>query len=399
MLDATQKYLYFLSLEKQLRECAPELGDRIERPDVQPFFIKVGLEGETCVRLAQTRIGGDVVWCLADPKYPLWPRVWSLGTPAEVLVEAMRARAMAWINGTPEPSPWCWDEPEESPVTLLADLLSLRGLAPRVVVAQNRCYVVAADTPDARAARRAGRAKGAFLLIHGDQYEIRVTLKNILGWVVDVRDDGLGDWRRADLGLLLAGQPLPAPGAARDAIPLDALADLVASTTAGLQPDGGGVVAPGPILSAPLPVLGEPAEQRTVEQVENVAMQLRAMGFRDIEAAEDEPSLRSEAFHIVWWDRSKELGLSDLQRFNGLAAVEEKKLMVIVRSRVTQPAAEFADQAKAFVFRLDEQSGCLRGSNVRAEEAHLPDWNDWALRHYRLSRGVGAATSGAAGDE
>lgn len=72
----------------------------------------------------------------------------------------------------------------------------------------------------------------------------------------------------------------------------------------------------------------------------------------------------------------KDLSAPALKALNGEAAAAgddvPKRLMVITRAGLSKPAAAFADQAKAFVFQLDERTGRLTGLHARAREVPLP---------------------------
>ncbi|WP_256256012.1 hypothetical protein [Streptomyces sp. MUSC 14] len=65
-----------------------------------------------------------------------------------------------------------------------------------------------------------------------------------------------------------------------------------------------------------------------------------------------------------------------MQRLNGLAAAAgedlPKRLIVITGAGLTRPAADFADKAKAYAFRLNQATGRLAALNSRAREAFLP---------------------------
>jgi hypothetical protein len=103
------------------------------------------------------------------------------------------------------------------------------------------------------------------------------------------------------------------------------------------------------------------------------------MAFGDIEVHEDPVApLRSQAFHVVWIaDEARAFGLTELQRLNGIAAAARKPLLVISARRVTRPALHFADDAEAFVFKLDPRSGVLFNGNDRCAEAYLTCWDEW----------------------
>lgn len=66
----------------------------------------------------------------------------------------------------------------------------------------------------------------------------------------------------------------------------------------------------------------------------------------------------------------------EIQRLNGLAAAAgddlPKRLIVITSGGLTRPAADFADKAKVYAFRLNRATGRLTALNSLADEALLP---------------------------
>ncbi|MFJ7072876.1 hypothetical protein [Streptomyces sp. NPDC098781] len=110
---------------------------------------------------------------------------------------------------------------------------------------------------------------------------------------------------------------------------------------------------------------------------DSVLDQLTSCGFGDLEEGNAETPIRSQAFHIEWHNRAKNLSTSEVQRLNGLAAAAgdqiPKRLILITTAGISRPAADFADTAKAFVFCVDPTTGRLMGLNSRAREVRLPD--------------------------
>ncbi|MEV0218195.1 hypothetical protein [Streptomyces sp. NPDC050704] len=115
------------------------------------------------------------------------------------------------------------------------------------------------------------------------------------------------------------------------------------------------------------------------EITDAVLDQLTAFGFGDLEEGDAELPIRSEAFHIAWHNRAKNLSTSEVQRLNGLAAASgedvPKRLIVITEAGISRPAAAFADEARAFVYCLDRTTGHLMALNSRARETLLPRSN------------------------
>jgi hypothetical protein len=67
-------------------------------------------------------------------------------------------------------------------------------------------------------------------------------------------------------------------------------------------------------------------------------------------------------------------------------AAAGKSLLVISAGHVTRPALDFADQAKAFVFRQDPSQGFVRVGNSRCAEAYLTEWSDWIKTSDHVTR-------------
>ena len=145
---AFAEYMRFKSLEDLLRQRAPEYAGRIERPDTSPFHLKIRLDDGTGVLLGWLRKPPGA-WVIIDPRTVLpVDRAWSLDTPDDVLVEALRVRAAAWLAGASEPGPWRWDEAVESEATQLAELLEAEGFSIVSVVAGNRVFAAKPEAPD-----------------------------------------------------------------------------------------------------------------------------------------------------------------------------------------------------------------------------------------------------------
>ncbi|MFF8771804.1 hypothetical protein [Kitasatospora sp. NPDC015120] len=196
------------------------------------------------------------------------------------------------------------------------------------------------------------------------------------GWSASVRADEGGVWQRLDLGGLLFGEPSVVPGVESDRVDRAKLAGLVADLarhpyepTADDRPLG----------RDGLPAQRSQAADRSARSVlvDGAVRELARMGFADVVPDATGGRLESENFHIEWWSRSKSIGLGDVQRMYGAAAVEGRRLMVLSESSATKPACAFADQAKAFVFAIGPDSHCPDACNELAREVVL-DKSSWA---------------------
>jgi hypothetical protein len=376
-MAAVGAQIYYRSLEKLLRQRAPEYAERVERPDAPPFYLKVRLDDRTSVML--TLLSRSGVWVIADPQSAQsQPRVWSADTPREVLIEALKVRVAAQLEGTPEPSPWRWDEAVTSAPTELADLLAAEGFTISSVIAGNRVVATGAELSSGQIILDALHRDGAYVRAGFEQLHVHVALKPTLGWVADVRIPDERQWRRLDLGRLITGHPSAVPGISAESLTVPRLAGTLAANASGLLGASGGEPVPSPLLGDRL-VRSVPSEQSGRELASYVATQLHAMTFGDIEVRDDSVApLRSQSFHVVWRGNPEgSLGLPELQRLNGVAAAAGKPLMVISAGHVTRRALDFADDAKAFVFRLDTRLGVLFNGNDRCAEAYLTEWTEW----------------------
>jgi hypothetical protein len=404
MVTALGTYLHFQSLERTLRDRHPELAERVRFDDSQgPVFLKVLLSGTQSVALARVRMGHGIVWAVMDPALDSEPSLWPLDTPSDVLVDAVHAHASARLTGKPLSSPWRWNESEPSEMTELADLLDMRGVRVRRVVAGNRCFAYGP-----RHAPKFGVAdtrEGTFLEAEFPEAFVRVSLKPALGWLVDVHTPRWGEWGRVALARCLCRTSFPAPGVPRADVSVEELADLLGKGPEAWDTEPPWTpakpVAPKPRsdMQGSLPVqndvlgrteefpdlLDGPEESRSErrpgplspqEIKEAVLHQLTTLGFSDLVEGEADAPIESEVFHIEWRSTGKDLSAPEIQRLNGMAAAAggklPKRLLLITGGGLTRPAAKFADKAKAYVFCLNRMTGRLTALNPLAREASLP---------------------------
>ena len=392
MVAALGRHLHFKSLEQALCDRHPELGDRVHFDDANhPMHLEVTLSGRHSVVLAQEPMGHTIVWAVTDSVLNSEPSVWPLDTPDEVLVDALHAVASAHLTDVPVPSPWRWNESEPSDMTELADLLDARGVRVRRVAAGNGYFPY--GPRHSPSLDIVGGRDGSFVEAEFPDAFVRVSLKPALGWLVDVYLAECGAWGRVDLAWNLWRGTRPVPGVPRaDA----SVADIAHVLGGGLkawyvevscEPPGRGEPAPtGHRSEWQESLFADEAEPGTSRRstsprhlTDTVLEQLTAFGFGDLEEGDAELPIRSDAFHVEWHNRAKNLSTSEVQRLNGLAAAAGddtlKRLIVITTAGISRPAAAFADTAKAFVFFVDRAADELMALNSRAREALLPRTN------------------------
>ncbi|MEU0406244.1 hypothetical protein ABZ307_00250 [Streptomyces griseorubiginosus] len=389
MVAAFSRHLHFKSLEQALLDRHPEVADRVRFDDTSRLMhLKVTLSAGRSVALAQVRMGFSTVWCVMGPELDSEPSVWPLDTPDEVLVDALHAVASARITGEAVSSPWRWNESEPSDMTELADLLDSRGMRVRRVAAGNR-YFASGPRHDAKL-DIAGRDDGCFVEADFPDAFVRVSLKPALGWLVDVHVPEVEAWGRVDLAWNLWGRTLPAPGVPRADASVAEIVDVLGrglkawDLEVSVGPAGRDVpdwlegldIDPNELVEDSAPVDGR-GSLGPRQLTDSVLDQLTSCGFGDLEEGDAETPIRSQAFHIEWHNRAKNLSTSEVQRLNGLAAAAgdqvPKRLILITTAGISRPAADFADTAKAFVFCVDPTTGRLMGLNSRAREVRLPD--------------------------
>ncbi|WP_143200442.1 hypothetical protein [Kitasatospora sp. CB01950] len=363
--------LVYEALGERFRTRHPDLAGRLQVPHSHPLHLSVPLTGGQSVVLAQLRFAKPhdytPVWAIAGPKISEPPRIWYSTTGMDVLVDALHARAVAELERDEEQTPWKWDEPAAGEIVALADDLAARGADVLVAVAQNRCRAVEAER--GAKAEYFERDQGDFVVVQGLGCLVRVSRKPLSGWSASVRADGGGVWQRLDLGDLLFGEPSVVPGVESDHVDRATLAGLVADLARLSR-----------VPTAEDRALGRdglPAHRSQAVLIESAARELARMGFADVVTDVTCSRLESKTFHIEWWNRSKSMGLGDVQRLYGAAAVEGRRLLVLSDSSATKPACTFADQAKAFVFTVDPEGRRLHSCNDLAREVVL-DESSWS---------------------
>ncbi|MFG2846801.1 hypothetical protein ACGF12_27045 [Kitasatospora sp. NPDC048296] len=376
----------FNALGERFRTRHPDLAERLRVPDSPALYVQVRLTGRRSAALAQVRFDRPYdhtpVWAVMGPRISEPPRIWWGLTEPDVLVDALHARAVAELEGGEEQSPWRWDEPATGEVVALADDLAARGVDVLMAVAQNRCRAVGAER--GTKAEYFGRDRGDFLVVRGVGCLITVSHKPLSGWSADVRADEGGAWQRLDLGDPLLGEPSVVPGVESKRVDRAKLAGVVADLAClSHVPTVDDRFGDRDDLSAQQSSADTRPERSVL--VEAAARDLARMGFADVVPDSTCSRLESETFRIEWWNRSKSMGLGDVQRLYGAAMVEGRRLMVVTESSATRPALAFANQAKAFLFAVDPTSRRLYACNDLAREVVL-DKSSWGPARSRMDR-------------
>lgn len=376
MVNAMSWYWKFQSLHDLLLERHPEWAGRagiVNGKNVLKItLIDVADKG---VALAVVRARHTHVWAVIDGMDVFHGSllVWPLeGTSDETLVDALHACAVAAERKEPLPTPWRWNEAEPSQLTELADLLAARHVTVEHVSAGNK-YRALRNGLTGFDVDISEPWEGQFLEARTDDMDVRISLKPALGWLVDVRYDQEGAWRRVDLGAWLEGQESsPEPGVPLGRVSVSQLADFVAHELHRID------AAEYWNLEAEY---GEPRDGKAVSAsaklspfmlAEAVVAQLRERGFGDVSEGRGDPVFRSDRFWIEWREVESSLSTSMLQRLNGIAAAEGRQLMLITTSGLSRPAVTFADKARGYVFQVRRDTGELMPLNRRARETELP---------------------------
>jgi hypothetical protein len=364
-------HLHFKAMEQELCERHPGMANRVRFDDSKGVMrLAVMLDNERSVILTHFRVGHTLMWGVIDPLLNSEPSIWPLHTPNDVLLDVLHAHASAILNRQPLASPWRWNESESSELTELADLLDEQGVKVRRVAAGNGYF--AYGSRHALKLDIIGERARSFVEAQFPGAFVRVSLKPALGWLVDVHTPDSSSWRRLALNSRVPRKLPPIPGVPPTDLPIEIITDLLCQGPEAwdVMPHGhpdepgedsvsGGSRRP---LSAP-------------ENAEVVLEQLMALGFTDLTPGEGGVPIASDYLHFEWRNSSKALSTPDIQQLNGRAAAAgdmPKRLILITSAGLTRPAADFADQAKAFVFCLDHATRTLMPLNSRARETLLP---------------------------
>lgn len=375
------RYLYLQKLQHTLCERHPELAERVQLENTRgSLLLKVMVTGGRAICLGHLRLRHAIVWAVVNPVLNSEPSLWPLDTPDRVLVDVLYAHVSAHLAGEPVPSPWRWHESEPSAMTELADLLDAQGVQVDRVAAGNG-YFPHGPRHDLKL-DVIGTRGGSLLEATFSEAVVRVSLKPTLGWLLDLHTPHWGSWGRIALARLLRRTESPIPGISQANVSVEEIAELLSG-----GPDMWEATAPWhpPQNSGRAVELSEAPHRASArhlgllaphEATTAVLRQLTTMGFSDLVEGAGNIPIASDVFHLEWHTNSKKMSTSTIQRLNGVAAVAgergPKRLMVITSAGLTRPAEDFADKAKAFVFRLEGVTGRLTALNSLADEAMLP---------------------------
>ncbi|MFE5330794.1 hypothetical protein ACFRCG_30845 [Embleya sp. NPDC056575] len=296
-------------------------------------------------------------------------------------MDALHACAHSVLEDTPVRSPWRWNQAEPSDIVRLADLLTEHGLEVRRVVAANRWHIAGPDGNERFDS--AHRLPGVHLELAHPRGTVRISHKPHLGWMIDVvLDTPKQAWNRVDLGCHLMGKSWPFPGSIDHEVSVEDVVEIMSDV------DGNGWKTYDFLSGSSISLARQEslfqahlddADLAPVDPDPEHALlpaaalgQLRSMGFAGRWEPWDRASQNLTGVHIEWWNRSRDLRLGDVQRLNGIAAAENKKLLVLTRNGMTLPAAAFADKAQTFGFRIDPRHLTLEPLTQWATEAMLP---------------------------
>ncbi|MFI7246487.1 hypothetical protein [Streptomyces qinglanensis] len=392
-------YLHFQSLAQVLEDRHPEIAERVSVPESAPLYVKIDLGHGQSALLALTKIDHVHVWAVVTPRLDERPIVWPLnGNREETLVDCLHAAATANLEGRPMSSPWRWGEPEVTPIVALADLLDGTEVAVHKVVDANGYYTYLNN----------GQVKigieGTRRLSHLDctyrQFALRISHEEGMGCQVDTYDLQRSEWTRLRPALTWGNGSEPlGQDSDRDTSPaaLKRFADSILSgpDTWDSYPPWRPACAPfrqessqhgasrpphAEELFSPLEPSAEEKHHDEIDPAElaqRFQTQLMAFGLVDIRAGQDKEPLTSDSHHIVWHNRGRKLSMPEVQRLFGLAAADDKQLIVLSELGATRPAREFADRAKALVFTWHPATGELFGGNSRATKLLFPRLGDF----------------------
>ncbi|MEU9402441.1 hypothetical protein [Streptomyces sp. NPDC048242] len=332
----------------------------------------------------------------------------------ENLVDTLHAAASAHLQGRSVASPWKWGESEVTPIVQLADQLTANGAVVHNVVGENHYFLYrhADEWWDPRVGIARTEARSYLDATYGD-FAYRASHHKALGWRADIYDPRERQWARL-IDPLGAGDPqgigrLPDIADLLDVSP-EAIAYLACELTGeswwechdpwspfdappflGAAPAG--VRTPDLLEKLLLPAhsAGGPAAPQKLPPdllIRRVGSRLRAFGLVDIEWGESSSPLVSPSHHIAWHDTARSMSTSEVQRLNGVAAAEEKQLLVLSRSGLTRPAGQFADKAKALAFQWDAKTGLLFSTAT----SMVPTYSSPAWRTSRCRSGSNRGT-------
>lgn len=385
MRAAMGRHLACLAIMRTFAERYPEMGrhlvHRDPRADGTPEKLTLDASDAGRVELTSVRVDYPGMsypcWLLSGPEGERPIALWDAVTSDEVIADALHERARAAVEERPEASPWRWDEAAVSDITRLADALTSQGVAVDYAVADNRHRVVFGTHGFDF---RRHLSEGDLLLVRVSDLQMWVYRRPGLGWLVDVHAPTRRRVWRIDLTAELFGSPGTVPGLPADRVSVDELAGALVGVIKGLEDgppstvalySGDGTIDGSKDAMLPPETIGRSIEPQNPSAV--VAAQLNAFGFGDVRLTEAGTELVSAEFQVVRWQRARPLGLPDLKKLYADAAVEGKRLLVLADHGLTDPAEEFADRSRSFVFSFDPRRARVFSGNQQASEARFVD--------------------------
>lgn len=369
------------------RERYPEMGRHLvlqePREDGTPAKLTLDCGEAGRVELVRVRVDhpgtSRVCWMIISSIEGELGALWDIGTSHEVLADALHEKALAVTEGRQQVSPWRWAEAETSDIVRLADALTLRGVPVDYAMADNRLRAVFG----ARGFEfRRHLGEGDLLLVQVADRRLWVYRRPGLGWLADVQAPAQRRVWRVDLNVELFGSAGTSPELPADRVSVDELAGALVGVVKELGDAPIPVTAlysgDGTLRGSSEAMLPPEAVGRSVDPENPLAVavaQLNAFGFGDVHLSSDGEELVSAEFQVVWWRRERSLSLPDLKGLFADAAVEGKRLLVLVRYGLTGPAEEFADRSRSFVFKFDpRRAHVFRGNQLASEAGFTHDY-------------------------
>lgn len=354
--QATVRHLAVYDLHRKVLAARPDLAEQVTFLEASSL-VRADVPGGA-VGAGIGRKDNGIYWMVHSLGLHHHVSYWPVRTSPETLAPVFLAYVDSRSQGTPPPSPWCWDETTRTRAVDLADRLTRLGMTVTAVVAENRLYEKYKPRRETFVLTQAPAALGDALAVEADTLTATVAYREALGWVMDIEDDDRT--RRWHLGPEFARDPLsdnPVPQA-----DVHALAERVKSMLTGGY---------GRFADAVQPSLDQTFDSPD-PLVTAAAWWLREVGVLD--ARDDdfpEPRVDCPGIAVTLHRQSRPFGLPALQRAVGVAAVRRERAAVFSTHGFTRDASRFADEAKVPLFTIATDSGRAWGASDLAS-ALLP---------------------------
>lgn len=295
----------------------------------------------------------------------LWPSggvetvttAWPLETERQVLVDIIAAAVRTGCAGRRLPSPLCWGRTEHGPITELADQLLGLGVDAQDLGVDG---LVAMDE-EGRPQRDSARLSELRLLDKCDRERtLVITLDERHGWSVDQIMPFPGASGRLNLAAALGLAPsLPRVGP--DEVGVEKIATILAEDAFWVDvPDDD---------QRHLARYGQTPDDGFVCSKESARAAAVAWlvwaGFGDPAARWARIQDLAPAIELFIDFAERQVGLSGVQRYKGIAAVGGRVPVVVAQSSFSKNARDWADAADMLLFSIDEV-GVLHPANGRA---------------------------------